>query len=227
MSISDDIKAIAEHQPYNPLTFDTLREANATRLPLFKNSQGDIAHTKQDGSDWCPSRWFEALIGEVGEWAEVRRAYDQGEITFSVYQMKSAKELADIQTYLDILARRSLDSLDGDNLKTTPDHMLLSVMAALGNACNLRKKLMRGDLTLAVYRERVYYCLKDLHQAVGTFMPLMVSIPEASMTVTESHPTGVDLGAVTAAKFNEVSQRVGAPVTIDNGVVVVAEEVTT
>lgn len=126
----------------NDLNFATLRVANKLRLPLFNNSQGQPAHSKPDGSDWTPSDWLEALVGEVGELANWHKKFRRGDITQQFWEQVAWKELADIATYLDLLALRILD------------------------------------------------------------------LPGAP------HPEGVDLGAAVAAKFNEVSERVGCDVRI-------------
>lgn len=122
------------------LTFDALRGANAARLPQFKNKHGELAHSKIDGSDWSPAQWLQAVVGELGEYANIRKKYERGDLSFEEFAREAAKELADVQTYLDILAMRCLDS--------------------------------NGS----------------------------------------AHPTGVNLGRATEAKFNEVSDRVGAAV---------------
>ena len=93
----------------NPLTFDALRVANAHRLPQFRNAQGELAHTELDGSDWSPSDWLEAVIGEIGEYANWHKKYRRGDITAEEFRSHAAKELADVATYLDLLARRCLD----------------------------------------------------------------------------------------------------------------------
>lgn len=85
------------------LTFDELRDANLARLPEFKNSLGEVVHSA-DGSDWTPAQWFQALVGEVGEYAGWRKKYDRGDIDLGTFYREACKELADIQTYLDILA---------------------------------------------------------------------------------------------------------------------------
>lgn len=54
-----------------PLTFATLREANTLRLPEFKNRLGRPAHTTADGSDWKLSAWSNAVLGELGELANI------------------------------------------------------------------------------------------------------------------------------------------------------------
>lgn len=91
------------------LTFDALRGANAARLPEFKNKHGELAHSKADGSDWSPAQWLQAVIGELGEYANVRKKYERGDLSAEEFERLAAKELADVQTYLDILARRCLD----------------------------------------------------------------------------------------------------------------------
>ena len=92
------------------LTFNTLRGGNRARLPQFKNKHGQRAHSEKDGSDWSPSQWLQAVIGELGEYANNRKKYERGDLTFEEYKPLAEKELADVQTYLDILAMRCLDS---------------------------------------------------------------------------------------------------------------------
>lgn len=88
------------------LTFNILREANLARLPLFKNKHGGLAHSKPDGSDWSPAQWLQAVVGELGEYANVRKKFDRGDLTEAEFKKMAAEELADVQTYLDILAFR-------------------------------------------------------------------------------------------------------------------------
>jgi NTP pyrophosphatase (non-canonical NTP hydrolase) len=94
------------------LTFRKLRLANIIRLPKFKNKMGKPAHSKPDGSDWDPAHWLQALVGEVGEFANLRKKFERGDIGYVEYAVEAEKELADIQTYLDILAMRALDYED-------------------------------------------------------------------------------------------------------------------
>ena len=92
------------------LTFNVLRAANTRRLPEFKNSKGGLAHSKEDGSDWSPAQWLQAMVGEVGEFANLRKKFERGDLTFAEYEEAARRELADIQIYLDILAKRALDA---------------------------------------------------------------------------------------------------------------------
>lgn len=91
------------------LSLSVLRAANRARLPQFKNPHGQPAHTQPDGSDWSPSDWLEAVLGELGEYANFHKKFRRGDITFEEFQVHAAKELADVQTYLDLLAQRCLD----------------------------------------------------------------------------------------------------------------------
>jgi hypothetical protein len=93
----------------NGLTFNALRGANAARLPEFKNKHGELAHSKADGSDWTPAQWLQAVLGELGEYANIRKKFERGDLTAEEFAVLAAKELADVQIYLDILARRCLD----------------------------------------------------------------------------------------------------------------------
>lgn len=88
----------------NGLSFRTLREANKKRLPQFKNSKGGKAHKKKNGSDWSPAQWLQAVCGELGEYANIRKKFERGDITQKEFYTQAAKELADTVTYLDILA---------------------------------------------------------------------------------------------------------------------------
>jgi len=86
------------------LTFDTLRSANIARLPVFKNKKGLPAHSEPDGSDWSPAQWLQAVMGELGEYANFRKKYERGDISKEEFDVEAGKELADVQIYLDILA---------------------------------------------------------------------------------------------------------------------------
>lgn len=88
------------------LTFKALRNANLARIPLFKNGRGERAHSKDDGSDWSHAQWMQAVVGELGELANLLKKVDRGDFTQESMQSEIADELADVQCYLDILAMR-------------------------------------------------------------------------------------------------------------------------
>ena len=88
------------------LTFRTLRDANKARLPQFKNRRGEPAHSQPDGSDWKLSAWCNAVTGELGELANLIKKIERGDMTLDEARQDVADELADVVTYLDILAFR-------------------------------------------------------------------------------------------------------------------------
>jgi len=88
------------------LTLATLEAANMARLPQFKNGKGLIAHSKADGSDWSPLEWCGAILGELGELANLLKKVKRGDVTMEQAQQAIADELADVQTYLSITARQ-------------------------------------------------------------------------------------------------------------------------
>lgn len=88
------------------LLFSALRRANLERLPLFKNAQGGPAHSQPDGSDWALSAWCNATLGELGELANLIKKIERGDVTLEAARSKVADELADVVTYLDLLAFR-------------------------------------------------------------------------------------------------------------------------
>lgn len=88
------------------LDLAALREANKKRLPQFKNAKGEPAHSQPDGSDWALSAWCNAVNGELGEAANLIKKIERGDMTLDEGRAALGKELADVLTYLDILAFR-------------------------------------------------------------------------------------------------------------------------
>ena len=89
-----------------PLSFAALRTANEQRLPHFKNKHGEPAHSEPDGSDWSDAEWLQAVVGELGEYASIRKKVTRGDYTHEEAHSMMADELADVVCYLDILAYR-------------------------------------------------------------------------------------------------------------------------
>jgi NTP pyrophosphatase (non-canonical NTP hydrolase) len=73
---------------------------------MFKNRNGDLVHDKPDGSDWGLSQWSNAVLGELGEAANIIKKVDRGDMTMDEARPILADELADVMIYLDILAFR-------------------------------------------------------------------------------------------------------------------------
>ena len=63
------------------MTFAALRAANVARLPRFKNRKGEPAHSQPDGSDWALSTWSNAVLGELGELANLIKKVERGDLT--------------------------------------------------------------------------------------------------------------------------------------------------
>lgn len=89
------------------LTFNALRGANKARLPQFKNSKGEPAHEKEDGSDWSLAEWMNAVAGELGEAANIIKKVRRGDLTLEEARPMLEEEFADIVTYLDITAMQA------------------------------------------------------------------------------------------------------------------------
>lgn len=94
-------------QPRKSLTFDALRIANTSRLPEFKNAKGEPAHSERDGSDWSLGEWMNAVLGELGEAANLIKKVQRGDLSIEEARSSIADELADVVTYLDLLAFRA------------------------------------------------------------------------------------------------------------------------
>lgn len=215
------------------LPLRSLRLANQLRLPQFKNKHGELAHSQPDGSDWSPAQWFQAFIGECGEFARARMRYEDGEITYEEYVVEANKELADILTYLDILARRSLDTLDASAEEIagnpSPAGTFMRVMAAMGDYANEQKKYFRGDNDGRTTHVNKCMHMEDIYEGLVTLTNINEyeqdhCLPHPCDSVDRASLEGVRLDLATVRKFNEVSKRVGSSIRIgDHGEVVEPE----
>lgn len=199
---------------------DALRAANRARLPLFKNSKGEPAHSTSDGHDWSPAQWLQAVIGELGELCRVRIDYEEGVISEEQYKEAVGKETADVVIYLDIFLQRCLDKLTPAQSHTprSPAQLLMHAMANLGDYANARKKLDRGDYDAAVFmpikNARLTEAADFIYAIRGSFATL--KMPHADVVLT-ADPHGLDLGEVVIHKFNETSDKIGVDVHISTG----------
>ena len=75
------------------LTFNTLRQANEKRLPLFPGRS----------QTWDHSKWMQALVGELGEAANLLKKLDRGDFALDEGRERIAEELADTAIYLDLI----------------------------------------------------------------------------------------------------------------------------
>ncbi len=88
----------------NNLNLRELLHSSLLRIPHYLNKNGQPVHDTPDGSDWSPDQWFNALVGELGEYAGWRKKMDRGEITEQHFRAEGGKELADVLCYLVLLA---------------------------------------------------------------------------------------------------------------------------
>ena len=73
-------------------------------MPQLRNPHGEFCHAKPDGSDCAPAQWLQALVGEIGEYANLRKKFERGDIDEEQFRAEAAKELGDVMAYLDVLA---------------------------------------------------------------------------------------------------------------------------
>ncbi len=95
-----------------PLTIKMLQHHAVARIPHFKNKKGEPMHKTPFVTDWSITQWLGALTGEVGEFAGWNKSFDRGDITYEEFVEEAGKELADIQSYLVLLAERIGVSLE-------------------------------------------------------------------------------------------------------------------
>jgi NTP pyrophosphatase (non-canonical NTP hydrolase) len=194
------------------LTFNALRTANLLRLPLFTNKQGERAYSRPDGSDWSPCQWLKAVMGELGELAQVRRQFDERKLTFAEFAIKAAKEIADVQTYLDIAAVRILDITSECPFDDSESQTLVDIMATLGDYCNTSKKFDRREMSRDECEDARGAAIANLRTLVATLESTPCVLRHPADDVLYAHDKGVNLGEATISKFNEVSERVGCDV---------------
>lgn len=80
----------------NGLSFKTLRAANILRMKSSKY--------KEKVDKWTTAHWLQATVGELGELANILKKIDRGDFTLEEAKSDIAKEFADVQIYLDIMA---------------------------------------------------------------------------------------------------------------------------
>ena len=86
------------------LTLRGLEAANRARLPEFRNARGELSHEGNDGKDWPLSKWMNAILGELGEAANIVKKIERGDFTLDEARAELGREFADVLTYLSIAA---------------------------------------------------------------------------------------------------------------------------
>ena len=166
-----------------------LREANIQRLPLFKNRRGESYHNSTDGDEWTIEQWMNAVIGELGEAANIIKKIDRQDMTVDEARDMLADELADVMCYFDIYAYRRGCSLPVDLLKVPVNAPLANHTCA---AVKILARIVEGKdvkRNIDVFTQGMYFCAMD---------------------------AGIDLNEAIRKKFNRVSLRVEAAVFIND-----------
>jgi NTP pyrophosphatase (non-canonical NTP hydrolase) len=70
---------------------------------MFKDAKGRICH-EADSPAWTPAQWLQAVVGELGEYANLHKKVERGDFTLGEKRKEIADELADVAIYLDLLA---------------------------------------------------------------------------------------------------------------------------
>lgn len=211
------------------LNLRKLRAANQRRLPQFRNKHGHLAHLRADGSDWSPAEWLQALVGELGELAAERVNFELGKQSFNDYELRARSETADVATYLDLFALRSMDRVAGQwnglvepadskvYANASPAQTLMALVAALGEYANAAKKFRRGDLSVVEFAEARAAPLQFVVDAALSLRA--AALPNEgeprehpSDRVVRANNVGIDMSSAIIEKFNVVSWRVGCDV---------------
>ena len=202
------------------LTFTQLRDANVRRLPTFRNAQGYPYH-KADGSDWTLGEWANALGGEVGEAANIIKKIHRGDFELKDVIRDLMDEMADIMTYIDIIAFRAGIEISSeknfDELRASTIHMYHNAkfcgMESKQSLSEMHTKLFRftGDICFIADQVREGRAkLSDIRKRLSEYISSLVKVLDCVCYVC-----GIDLGKAVVVKFNAVSSRVKSPVFID------------
>jgi NTP pyrophosphatase (non-canonical NTP hydrolase) len=123
----------------NGLMFRVLREANMRRVLQFRNSKGELTHSQLNGSDWSPAEWLQAVVGELGELANVMKKVKRGDFALNEVLPDIKKEMADVIIYFDILAAQygiDLGEVVSDKFNEVSRRVDARVFIGSANDCN-------------------------------------------------------------------------------------------
>lgn len=185
------------------MKFSTLRQANIARLPTFKNSLGQPAHSKHDGSEWSLDDWLLAVGGEVGEALNKLKKVRRGDFTLDDMRGEIGKELADIVIYLDILAYR-----------VSPNRNFAGYLVSFSDLSTL-EYVVADDTTIAKLGNKLLKGCGHLAHQIDNGCISIVDCKGMLLHVNWlACRLGINLGDAVRDKFNEVSERIGSPVCI-------------
>jgi len=81
----------------NSLKFSEFRDKNVERL-------SNKSYEKCES--WIYAQWIQAIVGELGELANILKKVDRGDYEIRDVEQKIAYEIADTVTYIDILSHK-------------------------------------------------------------------------------------------------------------------------
>lgn len=192
----------------NNLDLTILRQANRMRIPQFKNAKGQASNTKSDGSDWSLAEWVNATLGELGETSNLLKKIRRGDFSLDYIKTELGKELADVISYLDILAMQLDVSLTctpaQDITLLKQDNVILKIIINFGLASEIIQKIE----TIKEYGQFVNNDDMNLfrHELRQYFHQIVLGLQELAFIFN------INLGQATIDKFNEVSNRVGSTI---------------
>ena len=194
------------------VSFRALRIANINRLPLFKNKNGEIAHSQPDASDWSLDDWLVALNGEVGELFNLIKKVSRRDYTLAALRQELSDEIADVVIYLDILSFRVGAPTVNPSLSRFSEvdtTMLWHNCTSRSKTCTTLVKLL-GDLALIIqHTNRGTKLTEEQAEALTSICACTFDV-----LVRLAEFLNVDLSWAVIDKFNAVSHRVGADVTL-------------
>lgn len=192
---------------YN-LTFDDLRKANLARLPLFKNSKGEVVYQEPDGSDWSPADWFLALLGELGEAATII-----SDIIPHISKTPSerfVRILSEIGEAANLIKKVRREGVTIDEVRGKLAKHISTAIVRLEHAA------AEMEIDIETAGPQVIEIVHTIGPAIEDVRPQLakeLADVQCYLDIT-ANVLGVDLGDATVEKFNEVSNRIGVDVYI-------------
>lgn len=127
------------------LTFDGLRAGNRARTADMARCYGPNA----DRSAWTVADWIVALVGELGEMANLVKKVKRGDLSLDAALPALADELGDVTVYLDVLA----DEL-GIDLGAATRRKFNAVSRRVESGIFLAERASPGAKRIALERDR-------------------------------------------------------------------------
>lgn len=134
------------------LSFAGLRLAMIARIMEPSNA------FKKCEDTWTTAHWMQALVGEVGELANILKKVDRGDFTLESALESIGKEFGDIVAYLDILAFKvgiNLGQVTADKYNEVSERIGSSLRIELGDTSEAK---LGGDFYQALGWMHAHCC---------------------------------------------------------------------